>query len=307
MDYCNTTTGCKGENNVLSNTCMFCPIYLHRTFLRYWLKHTLLNTQLLNAPSSSWALASPQHSKLTASSSPSKKSHFFQAWCKKQNTNVISREEERELHSMDSYTESQSWFQWSPETARTPVTNYRHLQKIQDKKCQLQFLILVEQPRAFSFLLFPLLDQPWKSSLNGEADITSIIHSYSPATAAQTKQSLLGSSLGFSPSKGKNIFFVVNYAKEKNSCIKERDQGWQRQLQFFTCSDSELRTLAKAGQNQRYQKNWDEVEKYLLIVNYQAQQETGTAPVSFTTKLISDTRRQNSTSPSAAKLRAITD
>lgn len=96
MDYCNTTTGCKGENSVLRNTCKFCPIYLHRTFLRCWPKHTLLNTQLLSGLSFTWELSSLQHSKLTGSSAPSKKSHFFPAWCKKQNTNVISREEKRE-------------------------------------------------------------------------------------------------------------------------------------------------------------------------------------------------------------------
>lgn len=129
---------------------------------------------------------------------------------KKQNINAISREEEnRENCTQWIHTLNYSaWFQCSQETART-VTNYRHLQKLQDKKCQLQFLILVEQPTAFfSFLLFPLLDQPWKSSLTRELDITCITHSYSPATLAETKQrSLLGSSSGFFPSKGKTAFF----------------------------------------------------------------------------------------------------
>lgn len=159
MDYCNTTTGCKGENNVLRNTCKFCPIYLHRTFLRCWPKYTLLNTQLLRGLSSSWELSSLQHSKLTGSSAPSKKSHFFPAWCKKQNTNVISRED-RELHSMDSYTELQSWFQCSQETARTPVQTTDTFRNCRRRNVNCNFWYLWSSQDIFLFSCFHFWTNP---------------------------------------------------------------------------------------------------------------------------------------------------
>lgn len=110
MDYCNTATGCKGENNVLRNTCMFCPIYLHpyRTFLRCWSKHAFLNTQTLNAlsfilMSISFTSVQQVHSHLITiqtiqflSSLKSKRQMWFQEKAKT----------ERELQSMDLYTES---------------------------------------------------------------------------------------------------------------------------------------------------------------------------------------------------------
>lgn len=54
---------------------------------------------------------------------------------------------ERELHSVVSYTELPILIPMLP---RNSI-----LQKLQDKKCQLQFLILMEQPTVFFFPLVP--------------------------------------------------------------------------------------------------------------------------------------------------------
>lgn len=64
----------------------------------------------------------------------------------------FQEKKKRELHSVVLHTELPILIPMFP---RNSI-----LQKLQDKKCQLQFLILAEQPTVFSFLLFPFLDQP---------------------------------------------------------------------------------------------------------------------------------------------------
>lgn len=189
-----------------THACFF-QVYLHRTFLRCWPKHVLLNTQLLSALSSLYALASLQHSKFTASSSPSKKSISFKP-CVKSKTQMRCQEKKTEriafnrfvhwiIHPDSNIHKKQQEHMWQ---ATDTFRNHR------TRNANCNFWYLWSSQQLFISPPFPLLDQPWKSSLTRGVDITFITQLFSSNSRRDKVKESSSSSSGFFPVK-ENLHF----------------------------------------------------------------------------------------------------